>query len=65
MHTLKNNTQQVNSTLAKLQHTLNSDYMFTLTKHYILVEAHVLVHMMYHGKHMDTEKQRYTFHFVG
>lgn len=38
--------------------------MPTLTRHYILVEAHALVHMMYHDKHMDTEKQQYMFHFV-
>lgn len=41
------------------------DYMSALTKHYILVEANVLVHRRYHGKHMDTEKQRYMFHFAG
>lgn len=40
-------------------------YMSTLTKHYNPVEGHVPVHMMYHGKHKDTEKQRCMFHFEG
>lgn len=62
MHTLKKTPY---SRLTVHWQMLSSDHMSTLTKRYILVEAHVLVHMMCHGTRMDTEKQQYMFHFVG
>lgn len=44
---------------------LTREFTAALTKHCSPVEVHVLAHMMFHGKHMDTEKQQYMFHFAG
>lgn len=60
-HTKKE--QQISSTVAMLHTT--SEHRSTLTKHCSPVEEYVLVHMMFHGKHTDTEKQQYMFHSVG
>lgn len=44
---------------------LTREYTAAPTKHCSPVEVHALENMMSHGKHTDTEKQQYMFHFAG